>query len=469
MFFTDITFLRFYLKTLVIISALVLSACSHFQSHPLKEDVVQQLLHTPSVDQLMVQASKIKHPMLKALSFNLQDGLSPDEAAILAVLRNPELRALRDQKGIANAQLLQAGLLPDPQVSYSFSAPSAGTTLDTNNAFGIGLSWEVTALLWRQNKITAADKHKNSVDLNIAWQEWQFAQAAKLATVQLIIYRKQLDLLQTMAQRLEDNRIRIQHAADQGLVTELQRIAALSAKNLNDNNLLAVMQKIQQQQQRLKRAMGLSPDEIIRLQQDINLTIHQNIPSYKELVKDLEHRRLDLMALKQGYESQEERLHVAILQQFPKISIGFDHARDNSNLYTLGFGVSMTLPVFDRNQGQIALDRATRQQLFDQYSNRLFQAKADIAELLVTITSINQQIESVTRTIPDQMQLLKAYQTAIAAGQVDVLNYYTIWNTLTQKKINVLSLTLQLKQAEIALQIASGLYQLSTNNLGKDQ
>lgn len=457
----DINYLKYYLRALAFISALALSACSHFQARLLKEATIQQQLRTPSVEQLTVQASKIKHPILKTLNFNLQDGLSPDEAAILAVIRNPELRALRDQQGIASAQLLQAGLLPDPQVSYSFAAPSAGTTLNTNNAFGIGLSWEVTALIWRQHKITAAVKDKNSVDLNIAWQEWQFSQAAKLAAVQLIIYRQQLSFLQTMAQRLEDNRVRIQQAADQGLVTELQRVAAISAKNINDNNLLAVKQKIQQQQQQLKRAIGLSPDEIIRLQQDMELSIQQNLPVYKDLVKGLEHRRLDLMALKLAYESQEERLHIAILQQFPKISIGFDHARDNSNLYTLGFGVSMTLPVFDRNQGQIALDRATRQQLFDQYSNRLFQARSDIAELLVTMTAINHQIESVTRTIPDLMQLLKAYRTAIATGQVDVLNYYSTWNTLTQKKIDILSLTLQLKQAEIALEVASGLYHLN--------
>ncbi len=467
--FKDIKHLRFCRKTLVIIVALALSACSHFQSHPLTEKAVQQLLQTPSVEQLTVQASKIKHPLLKALTFNLHDGLSPDEAAILAVLRNPELRALRDQQGIANAQLLQAGLLPDPQLSYSFSAPSAGTNTNTNNAFGIGLSWKVTALLWRQNKIAAADKHKNSVDLNIAWQEWQYAQAAKLATVKLIIYRQQRDVLQTMAQRLEDNRIRLQQAADLGLVTELQRVAAISAENLNDNNVQAVKKKIQQQQQRLKRAMGLSPDEFIRIQQNIDLTINQNISRYEYLTKDIEHRRLDLMALKQGYESQEEHLHVAILKQFPQISIGFNHARDNSNLYTLGFGVSMKLPVFNRNQGQIALNRATRQQLFDQYSNRIFQARSDIAELLVTMTAINQQIESVTRTIPDLMKLLKAYRSAIATGQANILNYYTTWNTLAKKKVKALSLTLQLKQAEISLQVASGLYQLPTNNEGKKQ
>ncbi|CAA9889297.1 conserved hypothetical protein [Candidatus Methylobacter favarea] len=441
----------------------LLLGCAHYQSKPLTEQAVQQQLQTPSRAQITMQAAKIKHPLLEPVKFDMANGLSPDEAAILAVLRNPELRGIRDQHGIANAQLLQAGLLPDPKVSYSFSAPSAGTNLGTNNAFGASLSWQATALVWRQNKIKAAEKQQQSVDLQIAWQEWQIAQAAKLAAYQLIVYRQQQALLSEMAQRLEDNRARLQEAAELGLVTELERVAAVSAKNLVDIRLLALKLQIKQQQQRLNRAMGLKPHEAVNLQQDAELVTAMKAPAYDALIQDIGNRRLDLMALKRGYESQEERLHIAVMQQFPQISIGFDSARDNSNLYTLGFGVSMTVPIFDRNQGQIALDRATRQQLFDQYSSRLFQARADIAELLVTIASLNKQIQSVRHAIPDLANLVKAYQTGIENGQVDVFNYYVAWNNLTDKKIGLLTLELQLVQAGIALEVASGLYHAATD------
>lgn len=453
----------FYYWAISIALSLVLSACAHYQPLPLTEDSIQQQLQTPSREQLTIQAAKIKHPLLEPVKFDMEDGLSPDEAAILAVLRNPELRVARDQHGIAKAQLLQAGLLPDPQVSYSFSAPSGGTDLSMSNAFGLGLSWEATALIWRQNKITAAGKQQQSIDLQIAWQEWQIAQAAKLAAYQLIVYSRQQALLSEMAQRLEDNRARLQEAAELGLVTELERVAAVSAKNLVDIRLLALKLQIKQQQQQLNRAMGLKPHEVVNLQQDIELVAAMNAPAYDALIHNVENRRLDLMALKRGYESQEERLHIAVMQQFPQISIGFNSARDNSNLYTMGFGVSMTVPIFDRNQGQIALDRATRQQLFDQYTSRLFQARADIAELLVTIASINKQIQSVRHAIPDLANLVNAYQSGIENGQVDVFNYYVAWNSLTDKKIDLLNLELQLVQAGIALEVASGLYHVATD------
>ncbi|MCK9397364.1 MAG: TolC family protein [Methylobacter sp.] len=441
----------------------LLPGCSQYQSKALTEQAVQQQLQTPSREQLTIQATKIKHPLLEPIKFTMVDGLSPDEAAILAVLRNPELRTVRDQHGIANAQLLQAGLLPDPQVSYSFSGPSGGTNLGSSNAFGIGLSWQATALIWRQNKITAAEKQQQGVDLQIAWQEWQIAQAAKLAAYQLIVYSRQQALLSEMALRLEDNRARLQEAAELGLVTELERVAAVSAKNLVDIRLLALKLQIKQQQQRLNRTMGLKPHESVNLQQNTELVTAMNTPAYDTLIHNVENRRLDLLALKRGYESQEESLHIAVMQQFPQISIGFDSARDNSNLYTMGFGVSMTVPIFDRNQGQIALNRATRQQLFDQYTSRVFQARADIAELLITIALINKQIQSVHHAIPDLANLVKAYQSGIENGQVDVFNYYVAWNNLTDKKIDLLTLELQLVQAGIALEVASGLYHVATD------
>ena len=425
---------KFQLAMIIGIFSL-LAGCAKYQTQPLTEKKLHRQLQTPSIEQLTVQAKEIKHPLLQSIKFDLKDGLSPDEAAILAVLRNPKLRAIRDQHAISNAQLLQAGLLPNPQISYSFSAPSGGTDAGMNNAFGVGLSWQVTSLIWQESKISAAEKQQQSVDLHIAWQEWQIAQAAKLATYQLIVYTRQHALLTAMAQRLEDNRARLQQAAEEGLVTELERVAAVSAKNLVDIRLLALEQQQKQQQQRLNRTLGLKPYEWVKLQQAIQLASHISLPDYEPLITDIEARRLDLLALKQGYESQEERVHIAVLKQFPKISIGLNHALDNSNLYTMGFGVSMTLPIFDRNQGKIALERATRQQLFDQYSSRLFQARADIAELLVTLSFTNQQIQSVAYAIPDLEKLVKAYRSAIETGQVDVLNYYVAWNSLTNKKI----------------------------------
>ncbi|MEI7993875.1 MAG: TolC family protein [Methylococcaceae bacterium] len=438
----------------------LLISCSAYHPKPLTEQAIQQQQETPSAEQLSILATQIKHPYLQAIPFNIKDGLSPDEAAILAVLRNPELRAIRNRHGIAAAQLLQAGLLPNPRVSYNFAALTGGLTQGKVTGLGLGLDWEVTALITQANKIAAAEAEQQAVDLQVAWQEWQLAQAAKTAVYQLVVYAKQQALLEEINQRLEENRVRMQQAADQGLVTELDRVAATTAKNAVDIRLQAVIQQKNQHQQRLNRALGLKPYDAINLQKTIDLSGNLSMPTYDELIKNLSDRRLDLMALQQGYQNQEQQLHIAVLQQFPKISIGITQTRNNSNYYTLGAGIAVTLPILDQNQGVIALASATRQQLFDEYSNREFQAKADIAELLVTITSLNKQIKSVNHAIPDLETLVNAYRVAIEHGQIDVLNYYTAWNNWIEKRVELLTLQLQLVEARIALEIATGIYDL---------
>ncbi len=94
------------------------------------------MLKPPSMEALRIQAKEIKHPTLKPLDIDLQKGLSPDGAAIMAVLANPSLRIARDRKGIAAAQLWQAGILPNPQFSYSLDVPTGGATQGAFNAYG---------------------------------------------------------------------------------------------------------------------------------------------------------------------------------------------------------------------------------------------------------------------------------------------------------------------------------------------
>jgi hypothetical protein len=111
------------IKSLLIGFFSLLSGCSQYHSKPLTEQAIQQQLQTPSREQLTIQAAKIKHPLLEPVKFDMEDGLSPDETAILAVLRNPQLHAIRDQHAIANAQLLQAGLLPLKNVNAPLRLP----------------------------------------------------------------------------------------------------------------------------------------------------------------------------------------------------------------------------------------------------------------------------------------------------------------------------------------------------------
>ncbi len=175
-------------------------------------------------------------------------------------------------------------------------------------------------------------------------------------------------------------------------------------------------------------------------------------------MQGIQERRLDLLALKMGYQSQEERLREAIIAQIPKITIGFLHASDTTHVITTGFNVAIDLPIFDRNQGNVAIARATRQQLFDEYVSRLFTARADLARLLTDMASISAQIKSVEASIATQKNLVQVYQHALLEGNADVVTYYNARDQLISQTIDLLTLKRNLADQTVALEIAAGTY-----------
>ena len=65
-------------------------------------------------------------PELAVHPFNPDDGLDMTEVAILAVINNPDLKVARDERGLARAQLMAAGILPNPQLTAGLDSPLNG-------------------------------------------------------------------------------------------------------------------------------------------------------------------------------------------------------------------------------------------------------------------------------------------------------------------------------------------------------
>jgi outer membrane protein TolC len=178
----------------------------------------------------------------------------------------------------------------------------------------------------------------------------------------------------------------------------------------------------------------------------------------------LERRRLDLLALRRGYQSEEEKLRAAILSQFPKISIGFTHAGDTSNVITTGFGVTIDLPLFDRNQGAISVENATRTKLYDEYVARLFEAWGEISRAIADMSSLQRQIDADEASVPILQNVVDSYRRALLQGNADVLTYYNARTDLIARRMELFDLKRQLADLDVALEIAAGEYLGGTKN-----
>jgi len=306
--------------------------------------------------------------------------------------------------------------------------------------------------------MAAALNQAQAVDLEVAWQEWQVAQAARLQVYRLAFLDRQLAVARDEERGLQDNVATVKRALDLGYVTIINLAAAQASLQKAHLQVLTIEQQREQERLALNQALGLPPEQRLALSAHLEPPSFWTLPSLQEISRNLEARRLDLLALKMGYQSQEERLRAAILAQVPKINIGFAHASDTTHVITTGFAVTIDLPIFNRNQGRIAIETASRQKLFDEYVSRLFTARADVARLLADMASLSQQIKTTENSIPTLSNLVQTYYSALLEGNADVISYYNARDELIARQIQLLTLKRNLADQRIALEIAAGEY-----------
>jgi len=452
-----------------LLALLLLSGCATFKSMPLTEKAVEESLSIPKTSELRLKAATISHPILEPVTLDTSDGLSPDEAAVLAVILNPGLRAERDRKGIAGAETIKAGILPNPRLSYSFEIPVAGTKPDTVNAYGLGLGWDIKALITRQARLGAARAESAKVELEVAWQEWQVAMRAKLDLYRLIIAKERAVLEARHLEILEKIYALTEKGVRLGVKTSEDLSLAHSSLAEGRVALIKARGAVTAERLRLNRLIGLPSDTRTVPEKAVNMPLFSKVPTLPELTNGLDNRRLDIRALSLGYKSQEARLRAAILSQFPSINIGAIAAKDTDSVKTTGGLLGIDIPIFNRNQGAIAIEQATRKKLFDEYTARIFEARAEIARLLNDFTSIRQREAKIDKSARDMEGHLGAYKQSVEDGVFNAIDYYGRQLRLEARRFQGLGLKEQEVKTAIALEMASGRYIFTETSRGREK
>jgi outer membrane protein TolC len=172
----------------------------------------------------------------------------------------------------------------------------------------------------------------------------------------------------------------------------------------------------------------------------------------KRALKTLPQRRPDLLALQAGYRSQEAKVRAAILSQFPTLGIGINRARDTSDVYTTGFTIGLTLPLFSGNRGGIAVQRATREQLRAEYQARLDQAAVDVDKLMRLQNLVAARQKQLADYLPTLEDLVSRGRQAYRRGDIDALTFLNMESTWINKRLEQIDLEQTQRTNRIALQ-----------------
>lgn len=425
--------------------ALALAGCAHYRPEPLP--TAPDLQKAP---QLTIPARQFWLPGLKPHPVPAQ-GLDETTVITLAVFNNPDLEAARLRTGVASAQLLEAGLLPDPQVDANFA------TSALNYGGVLGLSEDVRALLTRGAAKSAAGATAQQVNLEILWQEWQVAEKTRELFIQARA-DEQLEEVFTSARSLLDDRYR----RDQAAMQRGDETAGIVAADLNalsdaDTSLRGLEAEININRHALNALLGLQPDVELHL---IGPAAAPAVSKaeFDQAVASLPRRRADLLALQAGYRSQEETLRRAILAQFPALSAGVEFERDPvEGVNAIGPQVAMSLPLFNRNRGQIAIQKATREFLRQTYQARLDAAQSQADEVWKATEILERQRKDLDAQLPLLERTADAARQGLQEFNVNAPLYVTLESNLLAKRAEAIRLHSALESARSALNTLLGL------------
>ena len=441
--------MRPYLFAITLI-VLNLAGCASYSPKPLPERVNLPL----SASAIVVNPAGLPFRSLSTHVFNPADGLDMDEVAMLAVANNPQLRQARDVLGIARAQSFAAGLLPDPQLGITSDHPTNGTTGNTS-AFTFNPSYDVNALLLRSSRKNSAMANEQRVNLELLWQEWQVVAQARLLFTRLTAQEALMRQLDAARILLADRYRRSQQALASGNVTLDFASADLAALQGIERRINELERSRLQNRASLNGVLGLAADAPLPLVGESGTAAIDAVAVRVGLDQRL-NQRPDLQALQAGYRSQEEKFRGAVLAQFPALSIGLTRARDTSGLYSVGFGLNLSLPIFNRNRGNIAIEGATRKKLHDEYQNRLNGAYSEIAIALENLPLLRNQLQRTRQVVAELETVAQRAEAAFRVGNLAGPDYVRLQIALLDKQTEAINLQEASMEQQIALEILLG-------------
>ena len=440
---------RFTATVVLSLAAGQMSACTSYSREPLESDPATLSTTTQSI--LSRDSDAFVHLVTAPASIDLSRPLDLNAVATIAVLGNPDLKALRVRYGVANAQLFAAGLLPDPTFSLGASQVLSGPDPFLDIAGVLGL--DVSQLRTRSVRITQARARAQQVRLDVAWAEWQVAGQAQIEAIRIGKLERQSEiaaLSRTAANLFLERTLR---AAGRGDIAADQiqtaRIAAFDATERERT----IQRDLAAARLELSKLLGLPPSYEIRL---APLDIAAPTLNVEKLFAIARDHRADLAALRAGYEAQEAAVHKAVLDQFPNLGLTINGNRDSGGNLKAGPAISFTLPLWNRNRGTIAVEQATRAALRAEYDARLFQARAQIAEAISGIRIAMQQRDAAIRDLPALRAMATASRRAANRGDLSLATADAAEQVLRDKLLIAAQTEQAIGEQIIALELLTG-------------
>lgn len=353
---------------------------------------------------------------IPVLAFGQQQPAAIDLRVALATAEtsNLELRAARQQRALALSGITTAGLLPNPTVSFTAArdTPHEGLTLDIPLELGGK----------RGKRLAVAREEQKSIEIDLNVLSRQVRRRTREAFFKALSMRAETAQSKESLNLVQRTRDLVQERYNAGDVAQLELIQAdveLARANA-DYETVAQEQRTAD----VQLAAMLNRPLASGIPVTGNLEDVPPSPALDALTTQALQSNADLMKSTQDLRTEEKKLELAKSQRIPNIDLqpGIDfNSPPDFNQGGRG-GISITLPLFNRGQGDIALSNARLQLLRLTLESQRNVASAGVAAAYFDYSAKLHQAQQYKQNIlPQTEKLLGMAEDSYRAGKTNLL------------------------------------------------
>jgi outer membrane protein TolC len=371
---------------------------------------------------------------------------------LVTARNNPGLADIPGKVGVANANVLAAQILPNPAVGLGYAFLVSGPA--TVNALSASISQDVRAIITYQPRVAAAKARFGQVSASAVWDVWQVAQKGRLLAIDINSDEEEIHYRTQSLGLLDGEVSAVQKATEQGNLALTAEAPLFAARATAQKDLATARLQMLKDWQALDALMGLQPAARFRILPPAPVSLPREVDS---LVATLPSRRPDLIALQLGYHAAEQDVRVAILKQFPPLSLGVSGGNDTSDVVSVGPAVTFDLPIFDRNQAGVATSQASRAQLRAEYQAALDAADGTVHSLIARLRVVAADLARARAGAAEAKKLLNSAQSAYQNGNLDQRGMVDYQSALLDRQLEVVGYQRILHEDALALEVELGL------------
>ena len=443
---------RLCMSLWVAVTLLTLPACESYVPQPLEPPAELRLLALRTEASIAVDQQLPWQRSWFPLETEVQfaDGLTIGEANALALFYSPAVLKARAEARVASAQVLQAGLLSNPEL---FFGPRI-TTQDSEFISPGGISWELPLWGKRAAERDAAAALLTSRRLDAIEVELDTLARVREFFIRLGRLRREESVLAAVSTSSLQIVTWVEGLRSAGQVDAMVLFLARTERDEASAALEGVRIEAVRVRRELLAVLGLLPST------QANFIVDSATPAVPDLPvadSDAFLRLPALRAAEAAYASAEAALRLAISEQYPDIRFGPEFEDDRGDP-SIGFGLGITLPLFDRNEGGIAAAEQLRRKAREHYRATLLRASHAEAEARDELAGIERLMEIHSQgAMQDADEAARVLEIRIRVGPTDIVEVLTAQRAIARARARMLELEEKAAIARLRAAVAGGL------------